>query len=640
MIFRRTTFDAESDATVSSLWRVADDAAAAFTGGTNDRMPRVSADGTQLAFVRDMDETTRLCAMALAGGEARPVGDACERITSLAWSPDGDSLAYTAAAGFDAATAHVYLDEKSGARHIRALPYKGDLDGLHDGRRAQLFVVDVADGTTRRLTSGDADMGAATWSPDGRTIACSMSAAAEASMRSDIVLVDVASGTTRTLTARDGPNGVPSFSPGGGQIAWIGHRHGNDTRYSAELFVARTDGTEQRSLSLALDRPAVNTINGDLRSGGATAPQWCSDDEIVALVSDGGNASLRSFNALTGEVGLLAGGEREISAFSLAANGCMAIAYATPVVPSAIALVSASGERCLTDLNPWLAEKTVVLPRHLPVYASDGTALDAWLIAPPQQDGPLPLVLEIHGGPHATYGNTFFFEFQILAACGFAVAYGNPRGSEAYGFRFASAITGAWGGIDAADLLSILDAVVITGDVDASRVASVGGSYGGFMTTWLLGHTDRFATGVSMRSCNDFVSFTGASDIGYFLEAELGLGLDAKAMRELFDRSPMRAVENISVPMLIVHSERDYRCPIDQGEQLFNTLRMLGKSDAEFVRFTGDGHELSRSGKPRHRVLRLRAIARWLLRHIGGNAGESDNAAGALFRPLENEPAY
>jgi dipeptidyl aminopeptidase/acylaminoacyl peptidase len=642
VIYRRSVFDAENDAAGGALWRVhAGGPDVPFTSGKNDRLPRIAADGSRVAFVRDVDEKTRIHLIPLDGGEAHPIGEECNGISSLAWSPDGLRLAYTATAAFDPATAHLYLDEKTGARHIRALPYKGDLEGLHDGRRTHLFVLDVADGAVRQLTSGDFDAGAAAWSPDGRTIAISLGAAAEASMISDVVLIDCQTRERRFLTGGDGPNAAPTFSPDGRRIAWLGHRHGDDTRYAAELFVAGVDGSERRSLSVQLDRPAVNVIGGDLRSGSPAAPRWRNDREILALVSDGGCTSLRAFDADSGHVAVVAGGEREIYAFSPAAAGAVALLYSTPLVPSEVALLNAGGdERCLTALNAWLSERPVVAPRKIHASAADGTQLEAWLMLPAANGAPPPVVLEIHGGPHAAYGNTFFLEFQILAACGFAVVYGNPRGSSGYGQAFASAITGDWGGVDAGDVLSILDAALLAERLDATRVAAVGGSYGGFMTTWLLGHTERFVTGISMRACNDFVSFIGATDIGFFFKAELGLGLDADSMRELFDRSPMRAAADISVPMLILHSERDYRCPIDQGEQLFNLLRMLGNDDVEFVRFTGDGHELSRGGKPRHRVLRLRAIARWLGRHLGARPRVAGNEVpGSLFQPLDGEPA-
>jgi len=640
IIYRRTALDPERDAIGGALWRIGHNGVVApFTGGRNDRMPRIAPDGSRVAFVRDIDEKARIHVIPLAGGEACAVGEECARISSLAWSPDGARLAYTAAAAFDSATAHVYLDEKSGARHIRALPYKSDNDGLHDGRRVHLFALDVATGTCRQLTQGDFDAGGATWSPDGRTIAFAIAAAAEASMLSDIAVIDAIGGEVRRITAADGPHAAPAFSPDGRRIAWLGHRHGNDTRYASELLVGNVDGGDCRSLSAVLDRPAGGTVGGDLRSGSVAAPRWRNARDVLALVSDGGNVSLRCFDAESGAVAVVAGGDREIYAFS-AASGSVALAYATAVVPSEIALVAPDGpERVLTDHHPWLREKVVIAPQRLTLQAEDGVALEAWLMLPPADAGALPpVVLEIHGGPHATYGNTFFLEFQILAGCGLAVVFGNPRGSAGYGHAFGAAITGDWGGVDARDILAILDAALATERLDASRIAAVGGSYGGFMTTWLLGHSERFAAGISMRACNDFVSFTGATDIGRFLAAELGLDLSPIGMRGLFERSPMRAAANISAPLLILHSERDYRCPIDQGEQLFNVLRMLGKTDVEFVRFTGDGHELSRGGKPGHRVLRLRAIARWLLRHLARvPGGEVDAGAGSLFRPLEGE---
>jgi dipeptidyl aminopeptidase/acylaminoacyl peptidase len=239
------------------------------------------------------------------------------------------------------------------------------------------------------------------------------------------------------------------------------------------------------------------------------------------------------------------------------------------------------------------------------------------------------------------YGHSFFFEFQILAGTGCGVAYGNPRGGQSYGHAYADAITGDWGGIDAADVLRILDGALAGERFDRGRVGLAGGSYGGFMTTWLLGHSDRFAAGVSMRAVNDFVSEAGASDLGWFLERELGAPPNlGDRGRMLFDASPMRAAPQIAVPLLIEHSERDYRCPIDQGEQLFTLLRRLGKTTTEFVRFTGDGHELSRGGRPRNRILRLRAIAHWFGRHLrpAGFVAPADEA-GALFRPLPLEPA-
>ncbi len=640
IVYRRVAFDRERDLAGGALWLVRPDAPAVpFTSGANDRLARIAPDGRTVAFVRDAEGQPRIHLIPLDGGEARPAGEPCARISSLAWSPDGTRLAYTAAANFDPASAHVYLDEPSGARHIRALPYKSDNDGLADGRRLHLFVLDLATGAVAQRTHGDFDANHVAWSPDGTLLAFTLGGEGEASMRSDVAVVGVDGGALRRITGSDGPHAAPAFAPDGRRIAWLGHRHGDDTRYASELYVAALDGMAMRSLTAALDRPAGNTIGGDLRSGGTVAPCWRTERELLSLLSDGPNASLYAFDVESEARTVIAGGEREIYGFSVSGHD-VALAFSTPVVPSEIALIADGAERTLTDHHPWLRDCIVVAPQRLAARGADGTALDAWMMLPPNPARtPVPAVLEVHGGPHATYGSTFFLEFQILAGCGLAVVYGNPRGSAAYGQAFASAISSGWGGVDAEDVHAILDAALAAQPLDPQRVGVAGGSYGGLMTTWLLGHSQRFAAGVSMRAVNDYVSFTGATDIGRFLAAELGLDLSADGVRAMFERSPIRAAANISVPLLVMHSERDFRCPIDQGEQLFNVLRMLGKTDVEFVRFTADGHELSRGGKPGHRVLRLRAIARWLLRHLVGPRDRAREEPGSLFRPLEAESA-
>jgi len=648
--YRRSWFDLEADETRGAIRRVARDGAdRPFTGGTNDRLPRVAPDGSALAFVGDRDGKTRLFVLRLDGGEAAQLGTDYAKITALAWSPDSQRIAFVATAPFDAVTARAFHDEKTGARHIRMLPFKSDADGLLDGTRKHLFVADVAgDGAARQVTHGDYDVNAPSWSPDGTRIAfhgrVDIPDTEGATALSDVHVVDVATGALEKLTAGDGPMQVPVFSHDGKEIAFIGHRHGDDGggRFDAELLVVPAGGGAIRSLSAGLGRTVGNTIAGDMRSGAVLPPAWSADDRFVlAPVSDEGSSSVRAFSRDGSGIRVVAGGEREVFGFSVARDGALALAYGTPTVPNEIALIEPyGGERKLTDVNPWLAEKTVVTPKRYRPRADDGTLLDAWLVAPPNaKESKPPLVVEVHGGPHAAYGNAFFLEFQVLAGQGIAVAYGNPRGSQSYGQDYANAILGGWGGIDAGDVLRILDGALEQGAFDPARIGVAGGSYGGFMTTWLMGHSDRFAAGVSMRAVNDFVSELGASDLGWFLERELEAPYADDAGRKLFDASPMRAASAIAAPLLVEHNERDYRCPIDQGEQLFTILRRMGKTDTEFVRFTQTGHEMSRAGKPRSRILRLRAIAHWFVRHLKPAGVQPEpNQAGALFRPLPGEP--
>src|SRR5665213_3523574 len=616
--YRRSWFDRDADEIRGAIRRVARDGAdRPFTSGTNDRLLRVAPDGSAAAFVGDRDGKPRLFVLRLDGGEATALVEDAEKITGVAWSPDAKRIAYVATAPYDAVSARAFHDEKTGARHIRKLPFKSDADGLLDGVRKHLFVIDAADGAvTRQISHGDFDVSGPAWSPDGAKIAfCARLGTADtesATAVSDVHVVDVAGGELTTLTHSEGPAVAPAYSRDGREIAYVGHRHGDDGggRFDLELLVTGADGGEPRSLSASLGRTIGDNLAGDLRSGGEAAPPvWTAGDrEIVVQVCDEGSTVLRGFARNGTATRVIAGGERHVFGFSVANDGAIALAFSTPTVPNEIAIVEPYGaERTLTAMNPWLAEKIVVTPKRYRPHADDGTILDAWLIGAVQpKEARPPLVLEVHGGPHGAYGHTFFLEFQVLAAQGIAVAYGNPRGSQSYGAAYSNAILGDWGGIDVADVLRILDGALEHGAFDTARIGVAGGSYGGFMTTWLMGHSDRFAAGVSMRAVNDFVSEIGASDVGWFLERELETRYADDAGRKLFESSPMRAVSAIAAPLLIEHSERDYRCPIDQGEQLFTALRRLGRTDAEFVRFTQTGHEMSRGGKPRSRILRLR----------------------------------
>jgi dipeptidyl aminopeptidase/acylaminoacyl peptidase len=644
--YRRTWFDLDANEIRGAIRRVDRDGRdRAFSAGMNDRSPRVAPDGSALAFIAERDAGPTLRVLPLDGGEGATYASGHAKISALAWSPDATHLAYVATAPHEPAHARAFLDEPSGARHIRMLPFKSDNDGLLDGTRRHLFLLEMASGTSRQLTFGDYDVQAPTWAPDGKRIAFSARTthSETATALSDIHTIGVAGGALTTLTDGSGPFGFPAWSHDGKEIACIGHRNGDDGggRFDDELLVLAASGGVLRSLTADLGRTVHDAVGGDLRSGAGIAPVWGADDrEIFVQVSDEGATSVRAFPRAGGIGRVAAGGERQVFAFSVADDGTLAIAYATPTVPNELALVEPyGGERTLTDTNPWLRERTLVTPQRLRPKADDGTTLDAWLLMPAvKREAAPPLVLEVHGGPHAAYGWTFFGEFQVLAAQGIAVVYGNPRGSQSYGAPYANAIVGDWGGIDADDVLRILDGALAAATFDRDRIGVAGGSYGGFMATWLLGHSDRFAAGVSMRAVNDFVSEIGASDIGWFLENELAVRYADDAGQKMFERSPIRGASKITAPLLIDHSERDYRCPIDQGEQLFTTLRRLGRN-AEFVRFADTGHELSRNGKPRSRVLRYRAIANWFVRHLrpAGVAAPSTDAGG-LFAPVAGEP--
>jgi dipeptidyl aminopeptidase/acylaminoacyl peptidase len=631
------TFDRERDAIVRRVCWFDDSGVRDVSDGPADTMLALAPDGRRVAFVAAADGASHLTVVDLDALDARRAGPAFDAAADPAWSPDGNALAFTALAAREDADAAIFRDERTGALHVRGGPYKDDARGLLDGRTRALFVVEVATGVARRIVACGDDLASPSWSPDGRSIAYARrDAGRRARMQGTIEIVDVVSGGVRAVSAGDGPAYAPVFAPDGRTIAFAGHRHGNDNRFGCEAFVVPVTGGEPRSLTRARDRPVGNVLCGDLRSGTTPRLAWLSGGtELAMLVTDGGACNVVAVSLDAGASRTLAGGDRDISGFALGPHGALAITYATPVEPSAIARVDASGERVVASLNPWLAGCALVQPERVSAM-SDGTPIDAWLLAPPSAGARAPLVLDVHPGPHAAFGSTFVLLYQILADCGIGVAYANPRGSLGYGEAFALGTTGDWGGGDARDLLAVLDATLARGNFDPQRVACTGQSYGGFMTTWLLGHTARFATGISLDAVNDFASLYGASDVGWSMETELATDVASDAGRTLFERSALRAARSIAVPLLIVHGARDERCPIDQAEQLYNTLRYAGTSEVEFVRFANGTHELSRSGNPHERILRLRAIANWLTQHLGV-ADATDARARSLFAPIPAE---
>jgi dipeptidyl aminopeptidase/acylaminoacyl peptidase len=293
-----------------------------------------------------------------------------------------------------------------------------------------------------------------------------------------------------------------------------------------------------------------------------------------------------------------------------------------PSSPGEVLLVEAGTELVLTDANPWLRERFLAEPERHVFTASDGLEIEGWLLKPDGFDPSRrhPLVLEIHGGPHGQYGWAFFHEFQVLAGQGFLVLATNPRGSDGYGEPFRMACVRDWGGRDYEDLMTALDQLIArTGFVDEARMGVGGGSYGGFMTNWIVGHTDRFAAAVTMRSISNLVSEISQHDIVLWGEIEMG-PLPWPDPDELWRRSPIRYVRDMCTPLLILHSEMDLRCAVSQAEELFGAMRLLGK-EVEFVRFPGESHDLSRGGRPDRRIERLRRISGWFERYLQGRVG-------------------
>jgi dipeptidyl aminopeptidase/acylaminoacyl peptidase len=317
----------------------------------------------------------------------------------------------------------------------------------------------------------------------------------------------------------------------------------------------------------------------------------------------------------------LIGGERQVSGLSASQDGRLLAFTATdPVTPAEVFVCHAdgSGERQLTDMNQaWKAEVARSRPRRLR-YRRDGYELDCWVM-PPSGHTPgrrYPALLNIHGGPHTQYGSGFFDEFQVYAGAGYAVVYTNPRGSQGYGEAFVQAALGDWGGGDFADVMAGLDEALRGCDfIDPEQLGVMGGSYGGYLTSWIIGHTQRFKAACSERAVNNLSTLFGTSDIGHtFLAAESGY-LPWDNLQWYLDHAPLTYAKNMRTPLLILHAEDDLRCLIEQAEQLYTALKKQGK-DVVLVRFPDENHEMSRSGTPRHRLERFRFILDWFARYL------------------------
>ena len=624
--------DRERNTYRSAIWLVPFEGSSRGTrltfGPGQDAQPRWSPDGRAIAFVSDRDapdegkakKPKNIYLLSLDGGEARRItafGDDC---ADLVWSPDGTRIAFITK---DAKPKDGQSDDA--IRVYDRLRYKTDEGFLLDARRKHIWIADIGAGGVRKLTDGDWDDAQPSWSPDGHQIAfvSNRTEGREINTVADIWAADVASGATRRITDEIGSYGNPRFSPDGATIACYGVAKAvGSSAKNVHLFTFPAAGGPGRDLVASWDRTVGSTVMSDMRSQAQTLPPtWTADrTRIIFVGSDQGTANVYSVPAGGGEVRAETMGAHQVVSLSLAADARrFACVYSHATLPGDVA----AGElgrslRPITDVNAdLLGGRHIAAPERVEFTGADGWAMEGWLLKPRGFDPAKrwPLVLEVHGGPHGAYGHGFFHEFQVLVGRGYAVLYTNPRGSHAYGERFSTACVGDWGGKDYEDLMAGVDHALTWGWVDPRRLYVTGGSYGGFMTNWIVGHTDRFRAAATQRSISNNVSAFGVSDIGWhFWEYEMGDASPWKDPAKLVERSPLTYAGNVRTPLLILHAERDLRCPIEQAEQFFTALRLHGV-ETQFVRFPEDNHDLTRGGKPRNRVEHAKRIADWFDGH-------------------------
>ncbi len=642
VVFVVTTVDLEGNAYKSGIWVAGVDGGfppCPFTDGdTQERTPRWSPDGQWVAFVAHPDEHgAHLYVIGSEGGDTFDLLEWPEDIEDLAWTPDGRRLVFTARQRDEAHYAPE-KDKDRPARRIDRVSFRTDSVGWTVDRPRHVFAIAAngsAEGRAVPLTAGPFDDAGFAIAPDGGTLVFS-------SARTETWDTDLSSHLYRIplpASDADGPppiaapeplttgtttHGQPSWSPSGRFVAFVwGDRH-SMMRHGQVGIVdlgARPISGGERLLTTGLDLHCAPYL------AHARDPLWESDDSVLVQVDEAGNVPV--YRARTdGSTEQVVSGDRQVTGFD-AAGGTLAFVATTATHPTELFVVVDGVERRLTRLGEsFVREHEVATPERFTAVSADGTEVEAWFLRPPGVDARerVPTILTIHGGPFSQYGNRFFDEFQVTAGAGYAVIYANPRGSSGYSSAFARGIRGpkapedpgtGWGGADYEDLLAVVDAAVERfGEViDVDRLGVMGGSYGGYMTAWLIGHDQRFKAAVSERSCNNLFTFAHTSDIGASFPAGYIGASHLDDPEEFLRQSPVTYYRDMATPLLILHSENDLRCPIEQAEDLYLRLKTTGR-DVEFVRFPGESHELSRTGAPRHRVERLELILDWFARKL------------------------
>jgi dipeptidyl aminopeptidase/acylaminoacyl peptidase len=611
------------------------------TGRFRDMRPVIAPDGHRVAFTRrdpaDDDARATIVVLDLDGGEpvALVLGDLSAG--EIAWSPDGRSIAFTAETGPER---FIVGDRPTRgeplARRITRLDYRYDEHGYLD-RRSQLHVV-PADGTgrARRLTELDGGVSGIAWRPDGRAIAFVADPRDDADRhpRASIWQVEVGGRSSKPTAAREilalrGPVRAPAWSPDSGWIAGVGvgvELPLDDL--APTLFVGPADGSGTPvPLAPDLDRPIGNWADTDLAGWMAESrpgPIWDGDGSLVALVSDRGRTHPWRFpfdpetGAPGGDPARLATGD--IMCHTLAVGGGRATVTATVGArPPELCLVDAAGIlRPVTTLgSSWTA--SLAWPQMRAVNApGPGGLIETWIASPAGAgDGPLPTVVDIHGGPLGAWSPAPSLEVVLLCARGYRVVLPNIRGSASYGAQWIAPQLGDWGGVDAADVHAALDHVIALGLADPDRLGALGLSYGGFMVNWLVGTTDRFVAAVSENGVTNQVSAWAHSDEGteYCRAARMGDPTTPEGVEQLWRQSPLRNVASVRTPLLLLQSEADRRCPTADNEQYFVALRWLGR-EVEYVLYPEEFHVIQATGRIDRRIDRMTRVLDWFDRHL------------------------
>jgi dipeptidyl aminopeptidase/acylaminoacyl peptidase len=619
----------------TSVWMVATDGSRApwqfTTSPQSSNSPRWSPDGKSLAFLSSRPESAPSVAasqtappaeqpraqvylLSMNGGEARRITNLKNGVSLFRWSPDGTRLVVVSRLGPGDSRAD--NKDRSDVRHYKNTSYKFNDTGWFDDRRTHLWIIDVKSGSAKQITDGnDWNDSDPQWSPDGTRIAFVSNRTGkeyDENRNTDVWVISAEGGPLTKISDHDEADDQPRWSPDGKWIAFTGELHDRD---HPKIWLAPATG----------GAPSVLAANGlDLIPGRL---EWSDNGRSIYFESGvKGEFQLFRVDVPTKSFAQVTSGARAVRGvdFNFSTRTITYTANDFKHLDDLyLADLNGKNERKLTNLNEALWKQLQLADVERFTYKSaDDWDIDGFFVKPIgwQEGKKYPMILSIHGGPAGQYGVDWYQEFQVYAARGYAVVFTNPRGSTGYGQKFERGITGEWGGKDYVDIMNGLDAALKRYPwLDTGRMGVTGGSYGGFMTNWILGHTDRFKAAVTLRSLSNFISDDGTRDGAYGHAPDFGGDIFQK-FDFYWERSPLKYAKNVKTPTLILHSDNDFRVPIEQGEQWFRALKHFGVT-TEIVFFPRENHNLTRTGEPKHLIESMNWQLYWFDKFLNGNSG-------------------
>jgi len=618
-LFTVTKLSFEEDKYISKIWILNNKTGdyESITNGPSDRSPEWSPDEKHFAFIsrrtlKEEEKGKELWVMRIDGRyEPRMILKMEGGIENIQWSPDGKKILFLSTVG--------ELDED--IKVIEKIPIWYNEKGFVYNTSSHLFIIDVESGNYTQVTSGDFNVTFARWSRDGKKIAYIVKEYELKPYIHNIYIYDLETSQSIKLTNDDFLIRDLEFSPDNQLLAFRGHNFPRGLSSHTKVWILSLKDKTIKLLT-DMDMGTGNPMNCDIRGPSSSLDlQWVGN-YIYFSLADGGFVHVYKVD-INGSISPVIKGEFVVDSFSVSEK-VIASVIMTSTKPPEVYIYDFNKLKRMTSFNDgFLSQIKLQEPEHFVFKASDGVEIDGWILKPVnfKEGEKYPAILEIHGGPATTYGEGFMHEFHVLSNEGYVVIYTNPRGSAGYSEEFRD-IRGKYGDRDYKDLMEALDYVLEKYDfIDKERLGVTGGSYGGFMTNWIIGHTDKFKAAVTQRSIANWISDYGTTDIGfYFNEDQIAGGFerpfwDEKWFAKYWDQSPIKYVENVKTPLLIIHSLEDYRCWLDQALQMFTALKVRG-IDTRLVLFPKENHNLSRKGKPKHRKKRLEEIVGWFNKYL------------------------